>query len=62
MFPQTEREFVVQETVMTKIGVDRVLKYAFDLAKKTKKNTLHQRQNLMAFLLQCLIGMKGLKK
>ena len=40
MFPNTEREFVVQETVMTKIGVDRVLKYAFDLAKKTKKKHL----------------------
>ncbi|WP_275429246.1 isocitrate/isopropylmalate family dehydrogenase, partial [Stenotrophomonas maltophilia] len=32
MFPGTEREFVVQETVMTRIGVDRILKYAFDLA------------------------------
>ena len=40
MFPNTEREFVVQETVMTRIGVDRVLKYAFDLAKKTKKKHL----------------------
>ena len=40
MFPQTEREFVVQETVMTKIGVDRVLKYAFNLAKNTKKKHL----------------------
>jgi len=33
MFPDTEREFVVQETVMSRIGVDRILKYAFDLAK-----------------------------
>ena len=33
MFPETEREFVVQETVMTRHGVDRVLKYAFDLAR-----------------------------
>ncbi len=40
MFPETEREFVVQETVMTKIGVDRVLKYAFNLAKNTKKKHL----------------------
>jgi tartrate dehydrogenase/decarboxylase/D-malate dehydrogenase len=32
-FPGTEREFVVQETVMTRIGVDRILKFAFDLAK-----------------------------
>lgn len=33
MFAGTEREFVVQETVMTRIGVDRILKYAFDLAQ-----------------------------
>ena len=29
MFPNTEREFVVQETIMTKIGVDRVFKICF---------------------------------
>ena len=40
MFPNTEREFVVQETIMTKIGVDRVLKFAFNLAKQTKKKHL----------------------
>ncbi|MBB4611973.1 tartrate dehydrogenase [Novosphingobium taihuense] len=34
MFPGTEREVVIQETVMTRIGVDRVLRYAFDLAQK----------------------------
>jgi tartrate dehydrogenase/decarboxylase / D-malate dehydrogenase len=34
MFPGTEREIVLQETVMTRVGVDRVLRYAFDLAQK----------------------------
>jgi tartrate dehydrogenase/decarboxylase/D-malate dehydrogenase len=34
MFPGTEREVVLQETVMTRIGVDRVLKFAFELAAK----------------------------
>ncbi len=34
MFPGTDREVVMQETVMTRIGVDRILKYAFDLAQK----------------------------
>ena len=34
MFPGTEREVVVQETVMTRIGVDRVLQFAFDLAQQ----------------------------
>jgi tartrate dehydrogenase/decarboxylase/D-malate dehydrogenase len=32
MFEGTEREFVVQETVLTRTGVDRVLKFAFELA------------------------------
>lgn len=32
MFPGTEREVVIQETVMTRFGVDRVLRYAFELA------------------------------
>ena len=32
MFEGSEREFVIQETVMTRIGVDRVLKFAFELA------------------------------
>ena len=33
MFPGTEREFVTQQTVMTRVGVDRILKFAFDLAQ-----------------------------
>ncbi len=34
MFPRTDREVVIQETVMTRQGVDRILRYAFDLAMK----------------------------
>lgn len=34
MFPGTEREIVLQETVMSRIGVDRILRYAFELAGK----------------------------
>lgn len=34
MFPGTDREVVMQETVMTRIGVDRILRFAFDLAQK----------------------------
>lgn len=33
MFAGTEREFAIQETVMSRVGVDRVLRYAFELAK-----------------------------
>ena len=40
MFPGTEREIVVQETVMTRTGVDRVLKYAFNLAQRRPKRHL----------------------
>ena len=32
MFAGTDREVVIQETVMTRFGVDRVLRYAFELA------------------------------
>jgi len=32
MFAGTERETVLQETVMTRTGVDRILRYAFELA------------------------------
>ncbi len=34
MFEGTDREFVVQETVMTRTGIDRVLRYAYDLAQR----------------------------
>jgi tartrate dehydrogenase/decarboxylase/D-malate dehydrogenase len=40
IFPGTEREMVVQETVFTRIGVDRILRYAFELAKKRKRKKL----------------------
>src|ERR1700741_2860821 len=40
MFPDTDREFVTQQTVMTRIGVDRILKFAFELARKTPKKHL----------------------
>lgn len=40
MFPGTEREMVMQETVMTRVGVDRILKFAFDLAQSRPKKHL----------------------
>ena len=33
MFPGTEREFVAQESIFTRIGTERLLKYAFELAR-----------------------------
>ena len=40
MFPGTQREVVVQETVMTRVGVDRILKFAFELAQRRGKKHL----------------------
>ena len=39
-FPGTEREFVLQESVFTRVGVDRVLKFAFELAQSRPKKHL----------------------
>jgi tartrate dehydrogenase/decarboxylase / D-malate dehydrogenase len=40
MFPGTEREVVLQETVMTRIGVDRILRYAFEFAQRRERKHL----------------------
>ncbi|KAK8070193.1 hypothetical protein PG994_006809 [Apiospora phragmitis] len=40
IFEGTDRETVVQETVMTRMGVDRVLRYAFDLAQSRPRRRL----------------------
>ncbi|WFM71996.1 tartrate dehydrogenase [Halomonas sp. CKK8] len=40
MFEGTEREVVIQETVMTRTGVDRVLKYAYELAQSRPRKKL----------------------
>ena len=40
MYPGTERELCMQETVMSRVGVDRVLKFAFELAQSRPKKHL----------------------
>ena len=40
MYAGTEREIVIQETVMSRVGVDRVLKYAFELAQRRPRKKL----------------------
>ncbi len=40
IFAGTDREIVLQESVFTRVGVDRVLKYAFDLAQRRPKKHL----------------------
>jgi tartrate dehydrogenase/decarboxylase/D-malate dehydrogenase len=40
MFPGTEREMVIQESVFTRHGTDRVLRYAFELANARARKHL----------------------
>jgi tartrate dehydrogenase/decarboxylase / D-malate dehydrogenase len=40
MFEGTDRETVLQETVMTRVGVDRVLRFAFELAERRPRQHL----------------------
>ena len=40
MYEGTEREIVIQETVMSRTGVDRVLRFAFDLAQARPRKKL----------------------
>ncbi|MDR5901589.1 tartrate dehydrogenase [Halomonas icarae] len=40
MFEGTEREIVIQETVMTRHGTDRVLKFAYELAQSRPRKKL----------------------
>jgi tartrate dehydrogenase/decarboxylase/D-malate dehydrogenase len=40
MFEGTEREFVLQESVFTRHGVDRILKFAFELAQTRPRKKL----------------------
>ena len=40
MYQGTDREIVVQETVMSKVGIDRVQKFAFELAKTRSRKKL----------------------
>ncbi|MGO1174257.1 MAG: tartrate dehydrogenase [Actinomycetaceae bacterium] len=38
MYEGTDRETVIQETVMTRTGIDRILRYAFELSQQRKKH------------------------
>ena len=40
IFEGTERETVIQETVMTRVGVDRILKFAFEQAARRPRKHL----------------------
>ncbi|HRI18247.1 MAG TPA: tartrate dehydrogenase, partial [Burkholderiaceae bacterium] len=40
MYEGTQREIVIQETVMSRVGVDRVLRFAFELARTRPRRRL----------------------
>jgi tartrate dehydrogenase/decarboxylase/D-malate dehydrogenase len=40
MYAGTEREIAIQETVMSRVGVDRVVRYAFELAQRRTRRQL----------------------
>ena len=40
MFAGTDREIVLQESIFSRVGVDRVLRYAFELARRRPKKHL----------------------
>ena len=40
MYQGSDREIVIQETVMSKVGIDRVQKFAFELAKTRPRKKL----------------------
>ena len=40
MYKGTDREIVIQETIMSKHGIDRVQKFAFELAKSRKRKKI----------------------
>ncbi|MBI1396808.1 MAG: tartrate dehydrogenase [Betaproteobacteria bacterium] len=40
MFAGTDREMAIQQSIFTRKGVDRIMKYAFELAQKRSRKTL----------------------
>jgi tartrate dehydrogenase/decarboxylase / D-malate dehydrogenase len=40
MYAGTDREIVIQETVMSRVGVDRILRFAFELAQRRPRRKL----------------------
>jgi len=40
LFAGTDRELAIQETVMTRVGIDRVVRFAFELARKRERKQI----------------------
>jgi len=60
MFEGTEREFVSQQSVFSRVGVDRILKFAFELAMaRPKKHLTSGHQVERESSTRCRTGMNG---
>ena len=58
MFRNTNAEVVIQESVFTRMGCDRVMRFAFELGAK-RKNMSPQQPNPMDWSTPCLSGMNA---
>ena len=56
MFQGSDREIAIQETIMSRQGIDRVQKFAFELAKSRNRKKLQMQLSQMVFQSQCHIG------
>ena len=39
MFPGTDQEMAIQDTIFTRLGCDRVMRYAFELARTAARRS-----------------------
>jgi tartrate dehydrogenase/decarboxylase/D-malate dehydrogenase len=63
MYKDTDREIAIQETIMSAHGVDRVQKFAFELAKQRKKKKINECNKIKwNFNYECHFGMNDLMK
>ena len=56
MYAGTEREFVTQQAVFSRQGVDRILKYAYELAMNGRRSTSRRRRSRTASRSPCRTG------
>jgi tartrate dehydrogenase/decarboxylase/D-malate dehydrogenase len=56
IFEGTDGETVIQDTVFTRTDVDRVLRYAFELARSRQPRNWRRPPNSTAYLLLCPTG------
>lgn len=62
MFEGTEREIVMQETVMMRVCVDRILKFAYELAQKRPRKHLTSATKSNGIRSPCHIGIPALPR